>query len=299
MIFIQGEQEEIRIKIYILPVPDRLQPLRLATKKYPIHNEDYHIEEDFFKYLIKEDNLLVTNPIDADWHYLPVFWTRWVSYGLKRDRLKKLKQDIDQIIINDSKTFTVCHHKDAPFVSLDKTLIFTTTRKQNTIDVPLLSSPHQLPKLVPPKNYLASFIGSISTHRVRLEMFMKLKHRNDIFLYNGNKGTPFFVNKLLESYISLCPRGIGVNSYRFFESMQMGVVPLIIGDVDTRPFKKYIEWERVSFYLPSVHQLNEVLDSVNKKELLQMGREASMIWKEKLQYQKWCKYVILELKDLK
>ncbi|OLO35897.1 hypothetical protein BTR23_16255 [Alkalihalophilus pseudofirmus] len=286
-------------KIYILPVPDRLQPLRKATQRYPFHNKDYHIEEDFLNYLNKERNLLVFDPKEADWHYLPIFWTRWVSYGLKRDRLKKLKHDIDNIIIDDKKTFTICHHKDAPFISLDKTLIFSTTRKHNSIDVPLLSSPHRLPNLVPRKKYLASFVGSVKTHRIRMDMFMKLKHRKDIFLYNGNKGDTYFVNKLLESYISLCPRGLGVNSYRFFESMQLGVVPLIIGNIDTRPFKKYIDWDRVSYYICTVSNINELMDNLDKKELIKMGHEASIFWKEKLQYQKWCRYVIHELNDLK
>ncbi|WP_078430431.1 exostosin domain-containing protein [Alkalihalobacterium alkalinitrilicum] len=286
-------------KIYILPVPDRLQPLRKATQRYPFHNKDYHIEEDFLNYLNKERDLLVFDPKEADWHYLPIFWTRWVSYGLKRDRLKKLKHDIDNIIIDDKKTFTICHHKDAPFISLDKTLIFSTTRKHNSIDVPLLSSPHRLPNSVPRKKYLASFVGSLRTHRIRMDMFMKLKHRKDIFLYNGNKGDTFFVNKLLESYISLCPRGLGVNSYRFFESMQLGVVPLIIGDIDTRPFKKYIDWDRVSYYICTVSNINELMDNLDKKELIKMGHEASILWKEKLQYQKWCRYVIHELNELK
>jgi len=76
------------------------------------------------------------------------------------------------------------------------------------------------------------------------------------------------------------------------------VIPFLIGDIDTRPFKKFINWDEVSFYSNSASYLN-ALNSLTKSELLSKGKKAAIIWKEKLTYQKWCQYVIQELNELK
>lgn len=288
------------IKIYILPVPSKLQPSSQPFK-YPNHNEDYGLEQDFLIYLKKRKNALITtDPKQADWHYLPVFWTRYKrNCRFGEGSLEELTEEVQNIILNEKKTFTICQHKDAPFISLGQTTLFLASRLTDEgIDLPLISSKHSVPKKRPSKKYLASFIGRLRTHPMRKQMFRQFKNRDDILILRGNKGEDIFVKTLLESYISLCPRGVGGSSFRLFESMQVGVVPVLIGDLDTRPFKKFINWDKVSFYAPTPSDLTDIFESVNKKKLIKMGKQAANLWKETLSYQKWCKYVILELEQL-
>jgi hypothetical protein len=73
------------MKIYILPVRSIFQP-KLSPIKYPLHNKDYGIEQDFLKFLYNRKNLITESLEEADWHYLPIFWTRWHlvhNYGRK------------------------------------------------------------------------------------------------------------------------------------------------------------------------------------------------------------------------
>lgn len=290
------------MKIYILPVPESWQPAKQRFK-YPAHNEDYGVEQDFLKYLVKNNKLLTKNPKEADWHYLPAFWTRYaINTHLDEhpDEVKKMKKQLDGIVKKGDKTFTICQHKDAPFFGMGDIKVFLGSRtSKKGLDVPLLSSPHKKPSRLPKKTYIASFIGQLDNHPVRKEMAKKLKHRKDVYLAHGNKGERFFVNNILESYISLCPRGFGGSSFRFYESLQLGTVPFMIGDIDTRPFKKYIDWDQVSFYSSSAAHLNKMLDKLKPKELIEMGRHGSNLWKEKLTYQKWCPFLLRELKELK
>jgi hypothetical protein len=58
------------MKMYILPVDKSLQP-NSATFRYPAHNKDYGIEQDFLSYLLKHKELIVDIPEESDWHYLP------------------------------------------------------------------------------------------------------------------------------------------------------------------------------------------------------------------------------------
>jgi hypothetical protein len=287
------------MKIYILPVHPQFQP-QSQPFRYPPHSEDYGVEQDFLLYLQANQELLSSTPDRADWHYLPIFWTRWhLNHHFGRTGLQELKQEVDRAIIDDSKTFTICQNDDGPIVDTGKITLFLASRKTpNGIDIPLLCSPHQVPAVKPAKKYLASFVGNVATHPIRREMVNHLVHRPDVYLYDGHLSASFFVEKVLESLIALCPRGYGGSSFRFYEVMQLGVVPFLIGDIDTRPFKKFILWDHVSLFTQSVSDVNRILSSLNQHELLSMGNSAAYLWSH-LTYQKWCPFVIRELGELK
>jgi len=287
------------MKVYILPIKQAYRPAHQSFK-YPGHNSDYGVEQDFFRFLSGQKELISSSPDASDWHYLPAFWTRWhLNHGYGKNGLLELQQEMDRVILDGRKTFTICQYGDGPLVSLHETIVFWASRKTvDGMDIPLLCKPHSKLLFPPHKKYLASFVGRLFTHPVRQQMADSLKGRLEFFIYDGNRGARFFVRKMLESYIALCPRGYGGSSFRFFEAMQLGIVPFLIGDIDTRPFKKFINWDKVSFYSNSVSDFTNVLNSSTKSDLLSMGKRAEMVWKEQLTYQKWCQYVIKELEEL-
>jgi Exostosin family len=288
------------MKIYILPVPESLQP-SYAKFLFPCHHtEDYGMEQDFLKFLYENTHLITENPQEADFHYLPVFWSRWMlnhEWGTKDYDLLKLY--VERALLDDSKTFTVCHLSIGTQLNLGKTVIFWASRNSGTaIDIPLICNPFKLPTQLPDKKYLASFVGYVPVHPVRGEMIECFNGVTDTYLCNENKGVDFYVEKILESYITLCPRGAGGSSFRFFETMQLGGVPFLIGMPDTRPFKKYINWDEYSFYAEEPQKAVEMIKSCKKDKLVAMGRACAELWKESLTYGKWCEYVLRELSDL-
>jgi hypothetical protein len=154
-----------------------------------------------------------------------------------------------------------------------------------------------MPFLRPKKKYRASFVGKLSTCPLRTRMNAILRERKDVFLYDGFKGSRFFVKKIQSSYIALSPRGYGGSSYRFYEAMQLGVVPLMISDIDTRPFKKFIPWENISFFCDDIFEINTMIDRFDTKRLHDMGNEAKKYYYNELEFQKWCKYIIKYCED--
>lgn len=288
------------MKIYIIPIEEKFRPKKQGFR-YPAHNSDYGVEQDFYKYIINNKSQLTYSPNDADWHYLPVYWTRWhLNHNYGKEGLNELQIEINNKIIDDSKTFTICQYDDGPITNLGKTVQFLASRKsQIGIDIPLLSSPHRLPFFTPSKKYLASFMGRILNHKLREEMAKELENNTDILIKDGNFGSRLFVNNTLKSYISLCPRGYGGSSFRLFEAMELGVVPFLIGDLDTRPFKKFIDWDKISFFVNDSKKIKEVVYSTKQEKLIEMGNNAKIIYKKHLQYQKWCEYVLQELSELK
>tara|TARA_R110002096_G_scaffold68159_5_gene164779 strand:+ start:11293 stop:12276 length:984 start_codon:yes stop_codon:yes gene_type:complete len=91
------------------------------------------------------------------------------------------------------------------------------------------------------RKYLFSFLGASRTHPIRKKI-LKLAY-SDCYLEDTSEKNSWeltldekkifeskYANISKDSYFILCPRGIGVNSYRLYETMQMGLVPVIISD---------------------------------------------------------------------
>ncbi|GAB3927644.1 exostosin domain-containing protein [Mucilaginibacter myungsuensis] len=295
--------------IYILPVPAILQPEPKGFR-YPAHNDDFGIEQDMLIWLQKQKHLLTNDPAKADRHYLPVFWTRWHinhQFAAGGVGLPELQAEVDKVIIDDSKTFTITQFDGGTLLDIGKTVVFTAARTINSgIDAPIICRPHRKPLILPSKKYLASFNGSFYTHPIRDEMNEKLSNRPGVYM-GGMLPTRFYKRwfwatnynlNTMASYIALAPRGTSCSSFRFFEAMQLGVAPCLIGDVDVRPFKNFIPWDDISYYSPTVEALEKLLDTVTEEEALEKGKKAYQFWKNDLYYQKWCKYVIKELELL-
>jgi hypothetical protein len=286
------------MKIFIIPIEEKFRPKKQRFK-YPKHNSDYGVEQDFYEYILNKKDMLTKNSSEADWFYLPIFWTRWhLNHNYGKEGLDELQKEVDSKIIDIKKTFTICQYDDGPIIKLGGCLNFLSSRKDSvSIDIPLLSSEHREPFFKKKKKYIASFTGRIGTHSIRSLMAQELSNKKDIFIKDGNFSVRFFVKTVLESYTSLCPRGYGGSSFRFFESMQLGVAPILIGDLDTRPFKKFIDWDKISFYRKNTEDLYEFLSSLKKEDLLFMGKNAKKIYEEQLAYQKWCDFILKELDE--
>jgi len=294
------------MKVYILPVPAVLQP-KAQTLKYPPHNRDYDAEQDFFIWIKKQNEIITENPQEADWHYLPVYFTRWHinhNFAVDGEGLQQLQDTVDKIIIDDKKTFTIALFDGGTLIRTGQTVVFNGARTtNNAIDIPLICLPHRKPPIRVKKKYIASFNGSFATHPIRTAMAEKFKGDHNV-LIEGGIPTRFYKRwfwaknynlNTMASYIALCPRGTSCNSFRFFEAMQLGVAPCLISDVDVRPFKKFIPWDEISYYVSTIDELADLLKNLNKEQALEKGRKAYRYWKKELNFQKWCKYLLMEL----
>jgi hypothetical protein len=283
-------------KIFVIPVKPEFMPATMAWP-YPAHNDYYGVEQDFLAYLYANNELLTHDWHKAKWHYLPVYWQHWMflnDYGKKN--LHLLDAELKRCIVDDTKTFTVCLYSNLSQVHIGRSTLMLPSRNiDRGIDIPLLCTYHKLPQKLPPKRYLANFVGRLSTGDIRGQMIENLKGRNDVFLAESETGTERFAQAMLESYIALSPRGYGGDSFRFYEAMQLGTTPFFIGDLDTRPFKSFIDWDQISLYAPDASNVSDIIDSVSKERLMEMGKNAGRVFAEKLCYQKWCAYALKEL----
>lgn len=286
------------MKVFVLPVGTELQP-QSQPFRYPQHNADYGVEQDFLRWLSANPQLLAEDPDDADWQYLPVFWTRWhLNHDYARRGRDELAAAVSSAIRDDSRTFTVCQYDDGPLAPIGETTVLLSSRRgERGVDIPLLSSPLKPPTIPVRRRYLATFVGRVDTHPVRRELASAVADRPDIRIVDRQRGTRRYVRLICSSLVAFAPRGYGGNSFRFYEAAQLGSVPMLIGDLDTRPFKRTIDWSAASLYAPDAAIALEILDQCDPVELRRMGAEAARVWQEELTFGRWCRHALADLGD--
>ena len=286
------------MKIKILKVDKKFRP-KSTWIKFPKHNNDYGVEQDFYDFLKSNEDLLTTDENIADYHFLPIYWTRYFLNNNYGDvDLFKLQNEIMEYVIDPKKTLIICQYADGPLIDTKGMHVFLSSRPINggAEDIPLISAKHNIPNRVN-KEYLACFRGRYETSPYRKMMFDTLTGRNAILLSNRTVSSKRFVKEISASYISLCPRGHGGNSFRFYESMQLGVVPLLFGDIDTRPFKSQINWQDCSIFAANENELMNIFNNLSLEKLTMMGEHAQKVFYEKLNFNMWPQLLIKELEN--
>lgn len=243
--------------------------LDFSVKNYPSSNVKKNFEAYFF------DNFTKSN-FKSQYTYLPIQWTNYLvnkNYGKNIDDLKKF---LSNNLSHTQKYFTVVQYAGGTIVELENTLIFSLGGAFNTkipksskvIPMPLIYDSDLKPDEEMEKKYLASYIGR-PTHKLREKLEKKLKNNNSLYIKNLESMKSEFTEKeqhrfqkiMSESYFSLCPRGYGPTSFRLYESLEMGVVPVYISDKHFLPFSEIVDWNDFSILLKprEITKLDKIL----------------------------------------
>lgn len=138
------------------------------------------------------------------------------------------------------------------------------------------------------KTFLFSFLGASRTHKVRSKIlqldvkdsFFKDTSDKNLWELDPHSKREFereYIDVILRSHFILCPRGEGVNSYRLYETMEMGRTPVIISD-DWVPMTGP-DWDSFSIRIAEkdIDKIPEILSS--RKSLSKpMGEQARKNW---------------------
>lgn len=138
--------------------------------------------------------------------------------------------------------------------------------------------------------YLYSFQGAGMNHAVRQQL-LRGTHPKGVLVDHGllthhaiseeRRGVyeKNYVETILASQFVLCPRGFGPCSYRLFETMQLGRVPVIISD-DWVPIQG-VPWEQCSLTVreSEVDSIPVFLEQ-RASDAKVMGQRAREVWEE-------------------
>lgn len=93
-----------------------------------------------------------------------------------------------------------------------------------------------------------------------------------------------FIQAMRRSWTTLCPRGNGSSSIRFYEAMCMGRIPVHISDAYRLPFEEAIDYSEFCLFIPEaeVHMAGSLLrmwlGKRDTAQLMAMCRKARQVW---------------------
>ena len=201
--------------------------------------------------------LLRDNPVRANTHYLAAPWS-------------VLLNTRPQFFNNSQKPktkngFTICQHisyaKIIPYLKqCGITTLFTPHASKNHSSITILPFPHHAVNGVNPanKDIFCSFVGCLITHATRKIIWNTRPNQSDVKIirrhawhYEGTDRLNHeieYKNILARSRFSLCPRGTGASTIRFWESLQAGAIPILISDAMRLPLGW--DWHQTIIRLP-------------------------------------------------
>ncbi len=111
------------------------------------------------------------------------------------------------------------------------------------------------------------------------------KMQNDQLKENNDKShdlkTIAYNTVLMNSRYSLCPSGSGPNSIRFWESLAVGAIPILLADtLELPPLKDGKDWNDVIVILKEseLGKLDSVLKSIDSDKELEMRKKCIMVY---------------------
>ncbi len=242
-----------------LRVPCDLQP-------FPHTYRDYHgpwIENYFYEYWCKHENKFVSDE-KIERIYIPIFWT---DYYVKNGLLKPhqaIQNYLDKTLQRDKKYFTIVQNDDGVLEKLPKNVLVFSSASSRDVPIPVLKGE---PKSIHVERDLrCSFIGVLDGPNnrtgLRKKMYEALRCQNNInFFPSGSMKT--FIEIISRSIFTLCPRGYGTTSFRLYEAIALGSIPIYIwDDIEWLPYKDRLDWKEfaISINVRDIETLPAIID---------------------------------------
>lgn len=247
----------------------------------------------FWKYLQEKGGVLKRK-------YIPVFWDHFncnptdEDYHILRDFLRTLDPD--------DAYFVIANYLEDKNIELPPdTLIFSNSGGRNEMEtlgkvaIPLLNNPLPVFNTRENRVYDMSFIGDYHAHPCRFKMSDSCHSLGTSLLRNTSAITPGGYCHILEKTVfSLCPRGYGVSSYRLYESILAGCIPVYISDCFWLPYEDKICWDDflVKVSLENIPILPDIVYSYTQREITRMQEVIEHISRTYFTNEFLCEYII-------
>ena len=271
----------------IADIPPEFLLRAQQTAQYPPHQNSQPLIEE------RALNYFKVNNINSDYIYLPIQWTEYLcnhNWGNDPQAVSRLQEVCDQITSQypNEKFFTIVQFDGGTLTKINNCTIFSASGDFNSpkgenspyIPIPLLCNPHQgEPRSA--KNYKLGFAGRSNTHPLRERILSQLSPSSDyrIELNHTSNLTQIMQEVLYDSTFALAPRGFGPASFRMYESMQMGCIPIYISDEFWLPFEDVIDWPRAALLLREEEMgnlskvINDLIETGASREMEIYGQE--------------------------
>jgi hypothetical protein len=148
------------------------------------------------------------------------------------------------------------------------------------VAIPLLKG--DLPFRTQNKDIRLSFLGRTSTHPLRERMHEVFK---DAALFGEGQG---WEKTMARSAFSLCPRGLGPASFRTYEALSMGSVPVYIWEKRKwLPYEDALDWSKIAVVAEAseMQTVKARLERMSDMEIAAMQSEIARAYDAHFRYE--------------
>lgn len=235
--------------------------------------------------------------------YLPIYWT---NYYISRDYGQQDMSDLQRYLDSldrSKKYFTVMQWDDGILNKIkDLDLFIFASGGVGDYPIPLSSYYYDNDISTIPiekRNFFASFVGAIwGRHFVREQMAQKLK--DSFAITDVRYDYKSYLKIMTDSIFSLCPRGYGKTSFRIYESLMCGSIPIYIYDDPWIPyFDKDFESYGVLCDIKHIDILEEKLKNMTLEQINEKIQNGRVAFKNKYLYRAIVENIIKILQGIK
>jgi hypothetical protein len=161
-------------------------------------------------------------------------------------------------------------------VDLYRTSLYKSKQKINEFILPAWSEDFGIPGTLTIRTKtdkpVVGFCGAY-THSIRQDVITQLQINSNIetnfIIRNSYWGGEIHGRQIREEYIDninnsdlvLCCRGAGNFSYRLFEAMSLGRIPIIVDTDIALPCNDIIDWKSISIWIDDVCDINKIINN--------------------------------------
>jgi hypothetical protein len=96
----------------------------------------------------------------------------------------------------------------------------------------------------------------------------------------------------------LCPRGVGLTSFRLYESLQCLAIPIYIyDDIPWLPYQDEISWKKISIIINvnDIDKIPELLEKISAKEITEYQINIKKLINKYFTLNGTCQYIARKL----
>ena len=129
------------------------------------------------------------------------------------------------------------------------------------------------------RDRLFFYRGSRTTHPLREQLIEQFPDNcldtGVHWAYNEEDLKDQYKEDMSKTKFAVCPRGYGIGSFRLFEALASGCVPIILADGYKKPLEDILDWDEFSITLPeSEYRRVEEVAKENEHRFEEMQKDA-------------------------
>ncbi|WNZ27309.1 hypothetical protein HJG54_30950 [Leptolyngbya sp. NK1-12] len=279
----------------MITVPPSLQPPPYKYRDY----QGPWIEDYFYKFWVK-------NRLQSHLTYLPIFFDGFFLHSQTHkytprefEHIYNQMQQVLQDVHDDRGYFTILGMYDFPiwdWHKFPKNVLVFSANGGGDIPIPLVKG--NPPFDCPSKEILVSFMGNLggSSNRggVRQRMYEALKD----LAYFGQG--PHWRSVMEKSIFTLCPRGLGRASFRLYEALSVGSIPIYIwDDMEWLPYQDVVDWSQiiVSVHVDKLNQIPKLVKGHSEADIRDKQQRIKKLYNRFFTFDAVCENIVRMLEQ--